>query len=271
MKVAIALVVLLALASASQAQDVVQKQDVTVQRLNKSPRHQEWVKVKDGDRTVSCFVVYPEVKDKATAVIVIHENKGLTDWVRSAADQFAEAGYVAIAPDLLSGTGPNGGNTDSFKSNDEATKAIGKLDPIQVTKDLKAVADYILKQPASNGKLTVAGFCWGGGQTFRFATNRPDLKAAFVFYGMFPHTKDDLAKIPCPVYGFYGGDDARINMSIPNSAALMKEVGKTYDPVTYPGAGHGFMRAGEEANGTAANRSARQEAWERLKAILKKI
>jgi carboxymethylenebutenolidase len=265
MKETMALLVLLGLAAAGSAQDVVKD------RLDKSPRHHEWVKVKQGDRTVTCFVVYPEVKNKATAVLVIHENKGLTDWARSAADQFAEAGYIAIAPDLLSGTGPGGGNTDSFKSNDEATKAIGKLNQDQVTKDLDAVADYILKQPSSNGKLTVAGFCWGGGQTFRMATKRKDLKAAFVFYGMFPHTNEDLATIACPVYGFYGGDDARINMSVPKTAEQMKDMGKTYEPVTYPGAGHGFMRAGEEPQGSEANRTARQKAWERLKSILSKI
>src|SRR6516225_2381058 len=81
-------------------------QDWAKSRLDKSPRHLEWVKVKQGNREVNCFVAYPEVKDKATAVIVIHEIFGLTDWVRDVADQLAEAGYIAIAPDLLSGTGP---------------------------------------------------------------------------------------------------------------------------------------------------------------------
>jgi len=267
MKKAMALLVVLGLVAAGSAQDFAKE------RLVKSPRHHEWVQVKQGDRTIACFVVFPEVKEKATAVIVIHENKGLTDWARSAADQLAEAGYVAIAPDLLSGMGPGGGNTDAFKSTDDATKAIGKLTmmPDQVTKDLNAVADYVVKLPACNGKLTVGGFCWGGGQTFRFATNRKDLKAAFVFYGMFKHTKDDLAKIPCPVYGFYAGDDARINGSLPESAELMKNVGKTFEQVTYDGAGHGFMRAGEDPMGSAANKKAREQAWERWKSILKKI
>jgi carboxymethylenebutenolidase len=267
MKEATALLLVLGLAAAGSAQDFAKA------RLEKSPRHHEWVKVKQGDRMVTCFVVYPEVKNKATAVVVIHENKGLTDWARSAADQLAEAGYVAIAPDLLSGMGPGGGNTDAFKSDGEATKAIGKISmmPEQVTADLNAVADYVIKLPACNGKLTVGGFCWGGGQTFRFATNRKDLKAAFVFYGMFGHTKDDLAKIPCPVYGFYAGNDARINESVPKSAELMKELGKSFDPVTYDGAGHGFMRAGEDPMGSPANKTARQQAWERWKSILKKI
>jgi carboxymethylenebutenolidase len=251
------------------AAGVIAAQDGVKQRLEKSPRHHEWVVVKNGAREVHCFVVFPEVKDKATAVLVIHENKGLTDWVRGVADQLAEAGYIAIAPDHLSGMGPNGGKTSDFKSVDAATKAIYKLEPDQVTGDLNAAADYVLKLPACNGKLAVGGFCWGGGQTFRFATKRSDLKAAFVFYGAFPETKEALAKIPCPVYGFYGGNDNRINATIPKTQALMKEVGKTYEPVTYEGAGHGFMRAGED--GAGDNGKARNAAWERWKTLLKKI
>jgi carboxymethylenebutenolidase len=265
MKGTMALLAALVLTASASAQDFVKE------RLEKSPRHHEWVQVKYGDRTVHCFVVYPEVKEKAAAVIVIHENKGLQDWVRSAADQVAEAGYIAIAPDLLSGMGPGGTSTKDLKSADEATMILGKLKPEQVTADLNAVADHILKDKACNGKLAVMGFCWGGGQTFRFATNRKDLKAAFVFYGMFAHTKDDLAKIPCPVYGFYAGNDARINESLPDTTKLMKAAGKTFDPVTYDGAGHGFMRAGEDPKGTADNRKAREGAWERWRGIMKKI
>ncbi len=188
-------------------------QDFAKAKLEKSPRHHEWADVKQGDRKVACFVVYPEVKDKATAVLVIHENKGLTDWVRDVADQLAEAGYIAIAPDLLSGTGEKGGNTDSFKSTDDATKSIGKLPPEQVSKDLQAVADYVVKLPAANGKLAVIGFCWGGGQSFSFATQRADLKLAMVCYGVPP--KSGIEKIACPVLGFYGGSDMRINSMKP--------------------------------------------------------
>jgi carboxymethylenebutenolidase len=245
-------------------------QDFAKERLNKSPRHHEWVAVKNGTREVQCFVVYPEVKNKATAVLVIHENKGLTDWVRGVADQLAEAGYVAIAPDMLSGLGPNGGKTSDFASLDDATKALYKLPPIQVALDLQRAADYVVKLPATNGKLAVAGFCWGGGQSFRFATMRPDLKAAFVFYGP-PPPKDALAKVACPVYGFYGENDARIDATIPGTTKMMKELGKTYEPVVYPGAGHGFMRAGEDPAGSQANRQAREEAWKRLRGLLNKI
>ena len=246
-------------------------QDWAKERLEKSPRHQEWVAVKYGTRTVHAFLVFPEVSGKAPAVVVIHENRGLTDWVRDVADQLAQAGYIAIAPDLLSGMAPGGGKTSDFPDEDAAREGIYKLAPDQITADLNAVADYVAKLPASSGKVAVAGFCWGGTQTFRFATNRAALAAAFVFYGTGPESKEAIAKINCPVYGFYGGNDARVGATVPKSAELMKEAGKTYEPVTYEGAGHGFMRSGEEPNPSEANRKARDEGWVRWKALLKTV
>jgi carboxymethylenebutenolidase len=237
-------------------------------RLDTSPRHNEWIAVKSGDRTIHTFVVYPEVKDKATVVLLIHENKGLTDWVRGLADEVAEAGYIAVAPDLLSGAGPNGGRTGDFPSVDAATQAVYKLDADQVTKDLDAVADAALKLPAASGKLVVAGFCWGGSNAFRFATHRSDLEAAFVFYGG-PPPAEAMGKIACPVYGFYGGNDARVGATIPDATAAMKAAGKTYEPVSYEGAGHGFMRTGEDGTGSDADRTARSEAWGRWMKLMK--
>jgi carboxymethylenebutenolidase len=246
-------------------------QDPVQDRLDKSPRHHEWVQLKVGDRTLHAFVVFPEVKDKAPAVVVIHENKGLSDWVRSAADQFAEAGVIAIAPDHLSGLGPNGGKTSDFPTVDAATQALYKLSPDQVTADLNACADYVAKLDACNGKIAVGGFCWGGGQTFRFATNRESLAAALVFYGPAPEDKAALAKIKCPVFGFYGENDARINAGIEKATAAMKDAGKSYDPVIYKGAGHGFMRAGEMAGAKDDEKKARGDAWSRIRDILKKL
>jgi carboxymethylenebutenolidase len=243
-------------------------QEHVLQRLESSPRHHEWLEVKVGDRTIHSFLVFPEVSTKATAVVVIHENRGLTDWVRGVADQLAEAGYIAIAPDLLSGMAPGGGRTKDFPTSDAAREAIGQLKPEDVVTALHAVTDHVAKLPAANGMVAVAGYCWGGGQTFRFATQRKDLAAAFVFYGAFQHTREELAAIQAPVYGFYGGDDARINATIPGSEALMKELGKKYEPVIYEGAGHGFLRAGEEATASEANRKAREQAWARWKEIL---
>jgi carboxymethylenebutenolidase len=246
-------------------------QDWAKARLEKSPRHMEWVTVKHGDREVKCFIAYPEVKEKATAVIVIHEIYGLSDWVRGVTDQLAEAGYIAIAPDLLSGTAPGGGGTAELGSTDNVRKAITSLPADQITADLNAVADYVKKLPACNGKLAVGGFCWGGGQTFRYATNNKEIKGAFAFYGTAPESETDLARINGPVYGFYGENDNRVNATIPRTVEAMKKAGKTYEPVTYKAAGHGFMRAGEDPTGNEANKKAREDGWKRWKDLLKKI
>src|ERR1041385_1434502 len=260
-------------------------QDWAKQKLDKSPRHQEWVQIKHDNRTVQAFVVYPETKAKTPVVIVIHEIFGLTDWARSVADDLAAKGYIAIAPDLLSGMGPKGGGSSELGS--DAGKAISGLDPDQITADLNATADYAKKIPAANGKIAVSGFCWGGGQSFRFATNRKDLSAAFVFYGPGPK---DVSSITAPVYGFYAGNDARIGATIPATTEAMKAAGKKYDPVTYEGAGHGFMRAGEDpaadeaAKATGddektkkardmaiANKKAHDEGWQRWLQLLKSM
>jgi carboxymethylenebutenolidase len=250
---------------------VATAQDWARQKLEASPRHQEWVKLKQGERTVHAFLVFPEAGAKAPAVVVIHENRGLTDWVRLVADRLAEAGVIAIAPDLLSGAAPGGGKTSDFKDQDAAREAISGLAPDQVTSDLQAVADYVKGLPAASGAVAVGGFCWGGGQSFRFATNRRDLKAAYVFYGIGPQDPESLGRIAAPVYGFYGGSDARVTASVPPVAEMMKARGLAFEPVTYEGAGHGFMRAGEEPDASAANVKAREDSWARWRELLKKL
>jgi carboxymethylenebutenolidase len=246
-------------------------QDWARAKVEKSPRHREWVTVKHDSRAVETFVVYPEAANKTPVVLVIHEIFGMTDWVQDLADQVAAAGYIAVAPDLLSGMGPNGGRTSAFPAGEgmssPAVEAVSKLNPEQVTADLNAVADYARKIPGSNGKLFVVGFCWGGGQSFRFATQRSDLAAAFVFYGP-PPAKEAMAAITASVYGFYAGNDARIGATLPDTREQMKAAGKTFDPVAYAGAGHGFMRAGEAPDASDANRQARDDAWSRWKKLL---
>lgn len=245
-------------------------QDWAKERLNKSPRHGEWVKVKQGERQVESFLVYPEAKEKTTAVVVIHEIFGLTDWVRSLADELAEAGYIAIAPDLVPGLKEVKGPRDF----DKGRKILSEVPLEQITADLNAVAKHVAELPSCNGKVVVCGFCWGGGQTFRFATNNKHIKAAFVFYGP-PPAEKDMENIACPVYGFYGEMDNRINATIPKAKEAMKKAGKTYEPVVYDGAGHGFMRMGEDPNGKEpnheANKKGRDEAWKRWKELLKKV
>ncbi|HTQ39778.1 MAG TPA: dienelactone hydrolase family protein [Pirellulales bacterium] len=248
------------------------------ERLEKSPRHGEWVMLNHDNRPVNCFITYPEAKDKATAVIVIHEIFGLTDWVRGVTDQLAEAGYIAIAPDLLWGKAANGEGTDAIvkaEGGEAVRRHIFELPSDQITADLNAVYDYASKLPSCNGKVVVCGYCWGGGESFRYTTTNKNLKACFSFYGPPPTKQDDVARINCPVYGFYAGNDNRIDAMLPAITDLMKKESKTYEPVTYEGAGHGFMRDGEDPTSTApnhvANVKARDEAWTRWKELLKSM
>ena len=183
-------------------------------------------------------------------------------------DEIAAEGYIAIAPDLLSGLGPKGGGSSDFPDQDAAVKAVSGLNADTVTADLNATADYAKKLPAASGKLAVAGFCWGGGKTFAFATHRPDLSAAFVFYGQGPEAAA-MSAIAAPVYGFYAGNDARIGATIPATTDAMKSAGKKYEPVTYDGAGHGFMRAGEAPDAKPDDKKAREEGFTRLTTLLK--
>ena len=248
---------------------VLNAQDWARTRLEASPRHREYVALKHGSRTVQALVVYPEVKGKASVVILIHEIFGLSDWAKEMADELAGQGSIVIAPDLLSGFGPNDGGSSEFASQDATVKAVSGLDPEGVMADLDAAADYGKKLPAANGKIAVAGFCWGGSKSFAFATHRKDLSATFVFYGTGPA---DVSGINAPVYGFYAANDARVGATIPETTAAMKAAGKTYEPVTYDGAGHGFMRAGEDPGNTVpGNKTAREEGLARLVKLLKEM
>src|SRR5258706_16014550 len=157
-------------------------QDWAKAKLEKSPRHREWISVKHDGRSVETFVVYPESKSKTPVVLIIHEIFGLTDWVQDLADQIAAAGYTAVAPDLLSGMGPNGGRSSDFAEG-KTMEAVSHLNPDQVTADLNAAADYALKISASNGKLFVGVFSWSGGHTMVFCCTLADLGAAFGLYG----------------------------------------------------------------------------------------
>jgi carboxymethylenebutenolidase len=243
-------------------------QDWAKAALEKSSRHREYVALKHGDRTVQAFVVYPEVSRKAPVIIMIHEIFGLSDWAKEMADELAAQGYIVIAPDLLSGAGPNGGGSDAFPSQDQVTKAVSGLNADQVTADLDAAADYGKKIPSANGKVFVAGFCWGGGKSFAFATHRHDLTAAFVFYGPPPA---DFSTITAPVYGFYAGNDARISATVPATTDAMKAAGKKYEPVIYDGAGHGFMRAGQAPDANDANKKAYDDGFKRLTMLIEKL
>lgn len=245
-------------------------QDYAVEQLDHSPRHHEWVTIPSGDRSLRSFVAYPEKAQHTLAVIVIHENRGLTDWVRSLADQLAAAGYVAIAPDLLSDVDAGHRQTRDFKNADDAREAIYHLNPDRITGDLMAVQKYIAQVPSSNGKIAVIGFCWGGSEAFRFATNSSIISASLVFYGSAP-AAEQIRRIAAPVYGFYGRNDQRITATVPETAALMKKHDKVYQPEIYEGAGHAFMRDGDDPKGSPESKKARDAAWDRIKQILSTI
>lgn len=243
-------------------------QDYSISQLEDSPRHHEWIEIDAHGRTVHAFAAFPEREDDAPAVLVIHENRGLTDWVRSFADQVAAAGYLAVAPDLLSSFDDEHDRTSDFENADAARNAIYELDGDRVTDYLTAVRAHLAGMPSSNGDVVVAGFCWGGAQTFRFATESDAISAALVFYGTAPEGDDPFADIAAPVYGFYGGDDQRVNATIPATQERMDRHGKHYDVVIYDDAGHAFMRSGDDPRETGPNKRARDQSWERLTEIL---
>jgi carboxymethylenebutenolidase len=228
--------------------------------LEKSPRHPEWVSiaVPGTELKLNSFVVYPERRDKAPVVIVIHEVYGLTDWIRGVTDQLAAEGFLAIAPDLLSGTGPGGGGTQAFASRDDVVKAVRELAPTQVVNMLDAVKSFGAGLPAASQKFATVGFCWGGGQSFNYAASQPSLGAAVVYYGA-PPPPESLTALRAPVLGLYGEDDARITTTIEPTEKQAKALGKVYLPHIYKGAGHGFLRAQEERSG--ANLEASRQAW----------
>lgn len=237
--------------------------------IDRSPRHGEWVDVAmPGSAAIKSWVVYPERADKAPVVVVIHANQGLNDWARALADQLAEDGFIAVAPDLLSGLGPNGGATDAMPSVDAARKAIASLTPADVARRLDAVRAYALTIPAASGRVATMGFCWGGSRSFEYAVSQPALDAAVVFYGSAPSNTADYARIGAPILGLYGGDDARVNATIEPAAKALAALGKTFEHEIFEGAGHGFVAAQADRDG--ANYRATVGAWPRALAFLER-
>jgi carboxymethylenebutenolidase len=237
--------------------------------LKASKQKNEWVNIAySSGPAIKSWVAYPAKAEKAPVVIVIMEIFGLQDWIRGVADQLAEDGYIAIAPDLLSGMGPGGGGTAEIGGPDEARKVITSLTPAEAANRLRAVRQYAAKLPQSSGRTASVGFCWGGSRSFEFAIADPALNAAVVFYGSSPQNVADYAKITAPILGLYGSDDARVNATIEPAAAELKKLGKSFEYALYEGAGHGFLRAQQDRGG--ANYKASEEAWPRVLAFLQK-
>ena len=232
--------------------------------LTSSKLRKEFVDIPLGSTKLHTWVEYPAGEGKAPVVIVMQHGPGMDDWQRAVADQLAEQGFIAIAPDLHSGLGPNGGNYDSFQGTDEVMRAIARITPDDMQARYKAARDYGLKLPRSNGKSASIGFCMGGGNSFRFAGEVPELNAAVVYYGATP-SKEIMAKIKAPVLAFYGEDDARVTAANEPTIAAMKELGKSFESHVYPHATHGFL----EYQDLAGNPFATSDSWARTIAFLK--
>ena len=238
--------------------------------LSDSVRHHEWVDLKRADGSVcKAFVVYPESDGPTKSVIVIHENRGLNDWARQFADELGEKGFLVIAPDLISNTVEGVEKTTDFENSDRAREAIYALDRDQVTADLNSAFQYIRDDKASTGEVSVIGFCWGGSQTFRYSTNNKLIKEALVFYGTAPKDSTVYKNIQAPVYGFYGGNDNRVNSTLEDTERFMTANDKTFESVIYEGAGHAFMRRGSQFDSDEANKKAHDQAWKKLLEILR--
>jgi carboxymethylenebutenolidase len=227
--------------------------------LDHSPRHGEYVDVPvPGDVKLRTWVSYPERHEKAGVVVVIHEIYGLSDWIRGVADQLAAEGFIAVVPDLVSGLGPNGGGTESVASRDSVVAMVRRLTPGMMTQRLDAVRDWARKVPAANGRVATIGFCWGGGQSFAYATAPGALEGAVVYYGVSPDSAA-LTHLHAPVIGFYGADDARVTATVPDAEKQVKAEKLSYEPNVFDGAGHGFLR--QQSGREGANLRATQKAW----------
>jgi carboxymethylenebutenolidase len=241
------------------AQAIPPTAETAEKAIDDSPRHGEFVFVAmpDSDAKLRTWVSYPERADKAPVVIVIHEIFGLSDWIRSVADALAAEGFIALAPDLISGM-------DGAEENPRET--IGRLDDAEAVARLNAIREYGLALPAASTACGVMGFCWGGKTSFLYATAQPELDAAVVYYGTSPDTAA-LAQISAPVLGLYGEMDERVNSTIEPAETEMKRLGKSFEKEVYEGAGHGFLRQQDGREG--ANLKATEQAWSRTIAFLK--
>jgi carboxymethylenebutenolidase len=236
--------------------------------LEHSPRHGEYadVTMPDGSGSIRTWVVYPERRDKAPVVLIIHEIFGLSDWIRGVADQFASEGFIAVAPDLISGLGINGGGTESLPNRDSVVAVIRRVSPGMAKERLDAVREWAVKLPAANGRCGTVGFCWGGTNSFAYAATQPALDAAVVYYGTSPDSAS-LLNVHAPVLGLYGADDARVVSTVAPAQGVLGPLHRKYDVHLYDGAGHGFLR--QQAARDGANLKATKDAWPRTVAFLR--
>jgi len=254
-------------AASPSADRLPASEETAKERLNTTPRHGEFVDVPYGSIPIRTWIVYPERKGPAGVVLVIHEIFGLSDWIRAVADQLAREGFIAVAPDLISGLGPGGGGTDSVASRDDVVKLVRGLTREETAARLSAVRAWAVALPAANRKFATLGFCWGGARSFEAAAAEPAPNGSVVFYGSSPDSAT-LAAVKAPVQGHYGGDDERVNATIEPAKTVLKTTGASYEPNVYEGAGHGFLR--QQSGREGRNLEATRGAWPRVVKFLRR-
>jgi carboxymethylenebutenolidase len=227
-------------------------------RLASSPRRAEWTTVRVGQDSVRAWVVYPDRRENAPVVVAIHDNQGMSNWIRAVADQLAADGFIAIAPDLL--TMQDVPRRPDGESELEGVRAsIGRVD--QATRDrfIQAVGEWGTRQPGASARYGIVGFCWGGSTVFAHAVAAPaSLGAVVVYYGSSP-APEGLSAVRAPILGLYGSDDARVNQTVPPAETALKAAGRTFEAHMFEGAGHGFTRSQDGRDG--ANLAAVRQAW----------
>jgi carboxymethylenebutenolidase len=205
--------------------------------------------------TLSGYLAQPADPERHPGIIVIHENRGLVEYIKNVARRLAKSGYVTLVPDLLS----RRGGTEHFASLDEIKSALRNIPPEAFMADLTAALDHLKSMPCVYpDRLGVTGFRFGGGIAWRLLTKRPDLKAGIPFYGEAPPSAD-VPKIKAAVLAIYAELDAPINVTIPALERAIHQSGVRYEKVVYPGVDHAF----HNDTGVLYNPEAAGNAWDR--------
>jgi len=213
---------------------------------------------------VGAYLTRPKGDVARPAVVVIHGRDGINDQIRDVARKLAKAGYVALAPDLLS----RQGRTSSIVESEAASATDRREDDETIIKKLNAGMNYLKGQSfVGANKIGVIGFCWGGGKALLLTTRNKDLAASVIYYGSNPQNLDDVKNIQAPVLGQYGGDDQRITSAVPQLEAAMKKYGKSFAYKIYPGAPHSFNN---DTSRQSYREEAANEAWTRTLEFFKK-
>ena len=244
-------------------------QEFAFKDLSSSKHKMECIKIESAASGLNSFIVYPDSLTTAPAVIIIHEEFGMTEWMMSFADQVALQKYIAIVPDLLSGHSPGNGNSGGYRNWGDARDKLLSMDQDEIIASIDMVLSYIKELPSCNGTVIIAGFGWGGSQVFQYLSQNDNLEAGLVFYGIAPDKNKKLKQISVPIFGFYGENDSKVNSTLWSTDRKMKQLDKSFYPVVYEFGGHGFMRSGERPNANEGNIKARTAAWKRLRTILK--